>query len=68
MKLSQNLSRLGTEAAFKVLADEKKKIIVSPNFFDSQKILPCCQVTIIFRHIVLLSRYSQNLSKAADSR
>ena len=25
MKLSQNLSRLGTEAAFKVLADAKKK-------------------------------------------
>ncbi len=42
MKLSQNLSRLGTEASFKVLADAKKKIIVSPNFFDSQKILPCC--------------------------
>ena len=42
MKLSQNLSRLGTEAVFKVLADAKKKIIVSPNFFDSQKILPCC--------------------------
>ena len=29
MKLSQNLSRLGTEAAFKVLADAKKKNYLS---------------------------------------
>jgi len=28
MKLSQNLSRLETEAAFKVLADAKKKLII----------------------------------------
>ena len=29
MKLSQNLSRLGTEAAFKVLADAKKNYCLS---------------------------------------
>jgi len=69
MKLSQNLSRLGTEAAFKVLADAKKKKLLSLlTFLTLKKSYLVATVTIIFRPIVLLSRYSQNLSKAADSR
>ena len=66
MKLSQNLSRLGTEAVFKVLA--KKKLLSFLTFLTLKKSYLVAPVTIIFRPIVLLSRYSQNLSKAADSR
>ena len=37
MKLSQNLSRLGTETAFKVLADAKKKLLSLLTFLTLKK-------------------------------
>ena len=48
MKLSQNLSRLGTETAFKVLADAKKKLLSFLTFLTLKKSYFIAPVMIIF--------------------
>ena len=48
MKLSQNLSRLGAEAVFKILADAKKKLLSFLTFLTLKKSYFVAPVMIIF--------------------